>query len=338
MPTRHSAFTLIELLIVMSIMAVLAGMLMPMITSAQRGAKKTNTQNLLRKVEVALSGFKGDVGHFPWLARSAAGTVEANAPGSNDLAFRLHHTMTSAELDALAADRAAVPAVFRGGSQDWTAGGASLVNQPGYAAGGVAADQLLRNRIGQGMVLNRLSIERALVGIMSGNTAITGVAYSGGAWGPGPAILTAPRSHGFTDDYLGSDIQAKEFTTRSLTIGATTIEVPHDIVDGYERMPVVYIHSQVNGVKGGFPYPFYESNLLRGTFPRIDAGYYALTPTNRAITSTLDSDARDAADRPYIAEFELWSCGPDRTFSFQRDAAVNKDGISAQACWKGLGP
>jgi prepilin-type N-terminal cleavage/methylation domain-containing protein len=60
---RHSGFTLIELLVTMAVIAVLAGMLMPMIGSAQRGAKRTNTQNLLRKVEVALAGFKGDVGH-----------------------------------------------------------------------------------------------------------------------------------------------------------------------------------------------------------------------------------------------------------------------------------
>jgi prepilin-type N-terminal cleavage/methylation domain-containing protein len=333
---RHSGFTLIELLVTMAVIAVLAGMLMPMIGSAQRGAKRTNTQNLLRKVEVALAGFKGDVGHYPWQERPDAMSTPGSA-WSNGLAFRLHHSMGPAELDALSADRAAVPPVFNGGSQDWTAGSGVLVNQPGTTATGVAADQLIRNRIGQAMALNRMSIERALVGIMSGNTGIAGVAY-GSSWGPGAPILANPRSLGFSDDYLGSDIQDKEFTSRTVTVGGSGIDVPYDIVDAYQRTPLIYLHSLVNGVKGGFPYPFYESNQLRGTFPRIDAGFYALTPGSRSVTTARASDVRDTAPRAYVGEFELWSCGPDRSFAAQRDDHANADNVAAQNYWAGLDP
>lgn len=331
-----SGFTLVELLIAISIIAVLAGMLMPMIASAQRGAKRTNTQNLLRKVEAAIGGFKGDVGHYPWLARPG----DASAPGSawgNELAYRLHHTMTPAELDALAADRKAVPPVFNGGAQDWTASGAALINQPGTIAPGVAADRLQRNRIGHALALNRMSIERALVGIMSGNTGIPGVAYTT-AWGPGTPVLTAPRSRGFADDYLGSDLLPREFTTGTIRIDGTDLDVPLDIVDAYDRTPLIYLHSLANGVKGGFPYPFYETDVLRGTFPRIDAGFYALDPGVRTATTSVHSDARDTAPRAYVASYELWSCGPDRRFAAMRDDGANSDNISAQPYRAGLVP
>lgn len=320
-----AGFTLVELLVVVAIIAALAGMLLPMVSSAQRGAQRTNTQNLLRRVEVALAGFRGDVGHHPWVARPDDTRSAPGSPWGNGLAYRLAHAMDAGERAALAADRDAVPPVFAGGAQDWTADDAALVNQPGTITPGTSAEQQRRNRIGQAMALNRMSVERALVGIMSGNAGIRGVAWTGSAWEPGAAVLAAPVSRGFCDDYLGEDLRPAE-------------RAGDDIVDAYGGMPLVYLHSQVNGVKGGFPYPFFETQWLRGTFPRLDAAWYGLGPSARAATASLASDARDTAPRANLAGYELWSAGPDRTFDARRDAACGADDVSATPWRAGLAP
>jgi hypothetical protein len=48
------------------------------------------------------------------------------------------------------------------------------------------------------------------------------------------------------------------------------------------------------------------------------------------------SDMRYYAAPPYACEFELWSAGPDRRFSYMRDDAVNSDNIAASEYQEGL--
>jgi len=63
---RQRAFTLIELLIVISIILVLMAMAMPVYGIVKRQAERINTQALLRKVEIALRLFKTDIRVYPW--------------------------------------------------------------------------------------------------------------------------------------------------------------------------------------------------------------------------------------------------------------------------------
>lgn len=58
-------FTLIELLITMGVIAILAGILLPVIHIARVQAKVANTKNLLSQVSGALGRYNEDWGHFP---------------------------------------------------------------------------------------------------------------------------------------------------------------------------------------------------------------------------------------------------------------------------------
>src|SRR5208337_672664 len=62
-------FTLIELLVVISIIGVLVGLLLPAINSAREAGRRTQCQNNIRQLALALNAFAGRKNTFP-----AAGT------------------------------------------------------------------------------------------------------------------------------------------------------------------------------------------------------------------------------------------------------------------------
>lgn len=64
MQTRR-AFTLIEMLVVIAIIAVLAGMIFKMVQIAKRNADKANTIAKLEKLAMALNEFKAEYGIYP---------------------------------------------------------------------------------------------------------------------------------------------------------------------------------------------------------------------------------------------------------------------------------
>lgn len=71
-------FSLIELLVVVSIILVLMGMAMPVYAVTKRQAERMNTQALLRKVEIALRLFKTDIRVYPWDCRLQPGDPLSN--------------------------------------------------------------------------------------------------------------------------------------------------------------------------------------------------------------------------------------------------------------------
>ena len=62
---RRRGFTLIELLVVMAVIAILAGILLPVIHIARVQAKTASTKNLLSQIVGALGRYNEDWGHFP---------------------------------------------------------------------------------------------------------------------------------------------------------------------------------------------------------------------------------------------------------------------------------
>jgi len=60
-----SGFTLVELLVVVSIIAILVGLLMPALVSGFRKAHETATLNLIHQCEVAAQQFFNDYGDYP---------------------------------------------------------------------------------------------------------------------------------------------------------------------------------------------------------------------------------------------------------------------------------
>lgn len=62
---KRNAFTLVELLIVISIIAVMAGLLMPAISTAQTKAKKMTSKNFMVQLATAIDRYKADYGFYP---------------------------------------------------------------------------------------------------------------------------------------------------------------------------------------------------------------------------------------------------------------------------------
>ncbi|MEM6799649.1 MAG: DUF1559 domain-containing protein [Planctomycetota bacterium] len=68
---RRDAFTLVELLVVIAIIGVLIGLLLPAVQSAREAARRTQCQNKLKQIGIALQTHHDAIGHFPSARRGS---------------------------------------------------------------------------------------------------------------------------------------------------------------------------------------------------------------------------------------------------------------------------
>jgi prepilin-type N-terminal cleavage/methylation domain-containing protein len=62
---KRTGMTLVELLVVLGIIALLAGILIPALTLVQRTARETKQQAQFSAIDLALTGYKNDFGDYP---------------------------------------------------------------------------------------------------------------------------------------------------------------------------------------------------------------------------------------------------------------------------------
>lgn len=92
MKTRTSGLTLIEILVVVSIIAILTGLMVPAVHTVQKMAKETKQKAQFAAIGLGLSAFKSDFGDYPpsnWWNPSLPGTYPQNYCGSQKLAEAL---------------------------------------------------------------------------------------------------------------------------------------------------------------------------------------------------------------------------------------------------------
>ena len=93
---HRTAFTLIELLVVIAVIAILAGLLLPMIAKARMAARMTSCQGNLHQIHLALTQYQNNMGggewYPPWL--TYLGDPRRKS-GSKDFAAALKNTAPS---------------------------------------------------------------------------------------------------------------------------------------------------------------------------------------------------------------------------------------------------
>lgn len=344
-------FTMVEMLVVMSVLAVLMGLLMPMLGIARKAARKSASLSVMHKVDTALHLFRGEMGVYPY--QLAYADVDAGAAWTNRLYYHVGSNIDPLDLDKVRQD-----ADTAGSNYDYplTRLSNGILQEPStfasihtYRSGdvihGPRQDLVGYSRfgpIGTAVLLNRLAKERARLAIWSGNIAATGLKlpdqYSGSVQYqplPGTAraaptsttpLVSSPASAtkpGWAADYLNGELEKRYISGEA-------------VLDAYKR-PLLYVCQVQEGVR-----PPRSPAMLDDFCTLVDRQAYGFATRGRTtLADTLPdaapalpdhtrlrhSDRRAYAGKGFELEFELWSAGPDGKCSWMRDDPRNQDNL-----------
>ena len=82
---KQNGFTLVELLVVITIIGILAGLLLPAVQQARESARRSKCENNLRQLALAVHNFSTTYGYLPQSKRPAGDTSLARYAGFTDL-------------------------------------------------------------------------------------------------------------------------------------------------------------------------------------------------------------------------------------------------------------
>ena len=82
---KQEGFTLVELLVVITIIGILAGLLLPAVQQARESARRSKCENNLRQLALAVHNFSTTYGYLPQSKRPAGDTSSARYAGFTDL-------------------------------------------------------------------------------------------------------------------------------------------------------------------------------------------------------------------------------------------------------------
>src|SRR5262245_32806211 len=96
-PSTSSGFTLIELLVVIAIIAILAGLLLPVLSQAKGKSQRVTCSNNLKQISVAMRLWAdNNDGKFPWKVEQTLGGGKPN--GTDNAKVNLQLSLVSNEL------------------------------------------------------------------------------------------------------------------------------------------------------------------------------------------------------------------------------------------------
>src|SRR4051794_30359767 len=77
---KKPGFTLVEMLVVIVVIALLAGLLIPMVMKARTSARGARMSMDLQAIETGLEAYKADFGDYPRIPVGNAGALNGTAP------------------------------------------------------------------------------------------------------------------------------------------------------------------------------------------------------------------------------------------------------------------
>ncbi len=368
MTAPRCAFTLLELMIVVIIMIFLAGMLMPMLNMIQRQTMRSRTQFILKKVDTCLRLFKDEYGVYPYQSTYPDPVDAKTYPNrlNYQIGTDISITGSPSDRDNVKTDINAVRAKFNYAMDVWgNESGTQPAPLVLYRQVDIKYNGSAAGTISWPLLANRMAMEQQRLAVLAGDidtrgpyicdlvTLVPVIDKRATRILPTPASAAKP---GWAVNYLKGEIDRKYIRGDAiLDAWKTPLIYICQAIPG-ERGTYISLRnwnegwlSQPQGKCLGLgPIGFdtttgpaaslisaNRSQLLYGGrvgLSRTDAGDGQATPMDATYFPTpsdlLDSDVRYYATPGFETEFELWSAGPDRSFSYMRNNRVNTDNIA----------